>query len=142
MPLGRLGARLLVHPTSVTSTVDTLERLGHVERVAHPTDRRTTLARITLKGRTAMEQSCQMMADGSGGLWALSQNQARRLFTLLKPVRSTAGDLDGDDPIAGADRNWKSADGTRGTTSGRRCRSIARTSSCGSRTRPRSTRTA
>src|SRR5262245_55849254 len=25
MPLGRLGARLLVHPTSVTSTVDTLE---------------------------------------------------------------------------------------------------------------------
>ncbi len=108
MPLGRLGERLLVHPTSVTSTVDTLERLGHVERVAHPTDRRATLAQITAKGRTAMEQSCQMMADGSGGLFALSQNQARRLFTLLKPVRSAAGDLDVDDPIAGADRNWKS----------------------------------
>lgn len=47
MPMGKLGARLLVHPTSVTSTVDTLERLGLVKRVAHPTDRRTTLARIT-----------------------------------------------------------------------------------------------
>ena len=31
MPLGRLGDRLLVHPTSVTSTVDTLERLGLVD---------------------------------------------------------------------------------------------------------------
>jgi DNA-binding MarR family transcriptional regulator len=108
MPLGRLGARLLVHPTSVTSTVDTLERLGHVERVAHPTDRRATLARITAKGRTAMEQSCQMMADGSGGLWALSQSQARRLFTLLKPVRAAAGDLGDGDPVLAADRNWKS----------------------------------
>jgi DNA-binding MarR family transcriptional regulator len=110
MPLGRLGARLLVHPTSVTSTVDTLERLGLVRRVAHPTDRRATLARITTKGRTAMEQSCQMMADGSGGLWALRHNQARRLFTLLKPVRAAAGDLESSsgDPVVIADRNWKS----------------------------------
>jgi DNA-binding MarR family transcriptional regulator len=119
MPLGRLGARLLVHPTSVTTTVDTLERLGHVERVAHPTDRRTTLARITPQGRRAMEQSCQMMADGSGGLWALSQHQAGRLFTILKHVRTGAGDLEraassdgrsagSRDPVVGADRNWKS----------------------------------
>src|SRR5918996_898692 len=57
MPLGKLGEHLLVHPTSVTSTVDTLERLGHVKRVAHPTDRRTTLARITRKGRRAIEDS-------------------------------------------------------------------------------------
>jgi DNA-binding MarR family transcriptional regulator len=108
MPLGRLGARLLVHPTSVTSTIDTLERLGHVERVAHPTDRRATLARITAKGRTAMEQSCRMLADGSGGLWALSQHQARRLFALLKPLRAAGGDLSDGDPVVAADRNWKS----------------------------------
>jgi DNA-binding MarR family transcriptional regulator len=114
MPLGRLSARLLVHPTSVTSTVDTLERLGHVQRVAHPTDRRTTLARITPKGRRAMEESCQLMADGSGGLWALTQHQAGRLFTILKQVRAAAGDLErgGEgrtaDPVVGADRNWKS----------------------------------
>ena len=43
----RSAQRLLVHPTSVTSTVDALERLGLVERVGHPTDRRATLARIT-----------------------------------------------------------------------------------------------
>ena len=109
MPLGRLGARLLVHPTSVTSTVDTLERLGHVERVAHPTDRRATLARITAKGRTAMEQSCQMMADGSGGLWALartrpaacsrSSKSARRPATSA-PATSTASPTRSSAPIA------------------------------------------
>ena len=50
MSLGTLGQRLMVHPTSVTATVDTLERLGFVERVAHPSDRRQTLARITAVG--------------------------------------------------------------------------------------------
>jgi DNA-binding MarR family transcriptional regulator len=114
MPLGKLGERLLVHPTSVTSTVDTLERLGHVERVAHPTDRRATLARITAKGRGAMEQSCRVMADGRGGLGALSERQATRLFTSLRKVREEAGDIrpannPGEpDPVLVADRNWKS----------------------------------
>ncbi len=113
MPLGKLGARLLVHPTSVTSTVDTLERLGHVERVAHPTDRRATLARITPTGRRAMEQSCQMMADGQSGLEGLSERQATRLFTILRKVREEAGDIrpvhNGEpDPVLVADRNWKS----------------------------------
>ena len=51
MPMGRLSEHLFVHPTSVTSTVDTLERLGYVRRVPHPTDRRATLARITPAGR-------------------------------------------------------------------------------------------
>jgi DNA-binding MarR family transcriptional regulator len=114
MPLGKLGELLLVHPTSVTSTVDTLERLGHVERVAHPTDRRATLARITAKGRRAMEQSCQMMADGRAGLGALTQRQATRLFTILRTVREEAGDIHSansvgePDPVIVADGNWKS----------------------------------
>jgi DNA-binding MarR family transcriptional regulator len=57
MPMGKLSERLLVHPTSVTCTVDTLQRLGFVRRVPHPTDRRATLARITPKGRRAVEAS-------------------------------------------------------------------------------------
>jgi DNA-binding MarR family transcriptional regulator len=114
MPLGKLGERLLVHPTSVTTTVDALERLGLVERVAHPTDRRATLARITPKGRQAMEESCRMMADGRGGLGALSERQTSRLFTILRKVRDEAGDIrpannaGEPDPVLVADRNWKS----------------------------------
>src|SRR2546421_3612427 len=47
LPLGKIGARLQVHPTSVTNLVDGLERKGYIERVPHPSDRRTTLAVIT-----------------------------------------------------------------------------------------------
>ena len=87
MPLGRLSARLLVHPTSVTSTVDTLERLGHVRRVAHPTDRRATLARITPKGRRAIEASNRDMVAACFGLGALDEARADALFSILSKVR-------------------------------------------------------
>ena len=53
LPLGKIGARLQVHPTSVTNLVDGLEKLGYVERTPHPRDRRTTLAAITASGREA-----------------------------------------------------------------------------------------
>ncbi len=87
IPLGRLGARLLVHPTSVTSTVDTLERLGHVRRVAHPTDRRATLARITPKGRRAIEASNRDMVAARFGLGALDERRADAVFSILSKVR-------------------------------------------------------
>lgn len=92
LPLMKLSERLLVHPTSVTSTVDALERLGLVARVPHPSDRRTTLARITPKGRAAMEQTSKAMAEASFGLGALSEDEAAQLFQLLRKVRTAATD--------------------------------------------------
>ena len=47
LPLGKMGARLQVHPASVTNLVDGLERAGYVQRTPHPSDRRTMLATIT-----------------------------------------------------------------------------------------------
>ena len=44
LPLGKMGDRLMLHPTSVTNIVDRLEQQGLVRRIPHPTDRRTTLA--------------------------------------------------------------------------------------------------
>src|SRR5580700_11661456 len=38
LPLGKIGSRLQVHPTSVTNTIDGLERLGLVSRTAHEHD--------------------------------------------------------------------------------------------------------
>ena len=95
MPLGRLGARLLVHPTSVTSTVDTLERLGHVRRVAHPRDRRATLARITPKGRRAIEASNRDMVAARFGLGALDETRAEAVFSILSKVRREAPEPNG-----------------------------------------------
>jgi DNA-binding MarR family transcriptional regulator len=113
--LGRLGERLLVHPTSVTSTVDALERLGLVQRTGHPTDRRATLARITAKGRRAIQQTCSQLGAQHSGLDALTADDAQRLFDLLVKVRAAAGDLqtrtadgsvDRSDPVLEAEANW------------------------------------
>ena len=51
LPMGKVGARLQVHPTSVTNTVDRLERDGLVRRASSDGDRRTVLAEITVEGR-------------------------------------------------------------------------------------------
>src|SRR4051794_29567733 len=51
LPLGKMGERLQVHPTSVTSIVHRLEAAGLVARRSHPTDGRTVLAEITATGR-------------------------------------------------------------------------------------------
>jgi DNA-binding MarR family transcriptional regulator len=119
IPLVTLSERLLVHPTSVTSTVDSLERLGYVDRVAHPTDRRATLARITAKGRRGMQQTCSIIAAGGCGLAALDERQAMRLFNLLAKVRADAGDIKRvdapggrkgsvvEDPVLTAEHNWR-----------------------------------
>lgn len=91
MSLGKLGQRLMVHPTSVTAVVDTLERLGFVERAAHPSDRRQTLARITDLGRSTMEQASQEIAVEGFGLGSLTDAEAESLCVLLKKVRRAAG---------------------------------------------------
>jgi DNA-binding MarR family transcriptional regulator len=87
LPISALSRALLLHLTSVTSTVEALERLGYVERVPHPDDRRTTLARITPAGRRVMRRTCQALADTRFGVGVLSEDEATRLFELLAKVR-------------------------------------------------------
>src|SRR3954464_2053437 len=55
LPLGKMGERLQVHPTSVTSIVRRLDADGLVALRGHPEDRRTVLAEITDLGRAAVE---------------------------------------------------------------------------------------
>ena len=61
MAMARMGERLQVHPTSVTSTIDRLERDGHVERTPHPDDRRATLATLTSQGRRILGQATRAL---------------------------------------------------------------------------------
>ncbi|MCK4177654.1 MarR family winged helix-turn-helix transcriptional regulator [Aciditerrimonas ferrireducens] len=98
LPLSRMGPRLMVHPTSVTNVVDRLEADGLVERVPHPTDRRTTLARITPAGRALVEEATEAVNASGFGLDALGEDQARALVALLRPVRAAAGDFSAQGP--------------------------------------------
>ena len=51
LPMGVIGKRLQVHPASVTSATDRLERDGLAERLPHPQDRRAVLVAITQEGK-------------------------------------------------------------------------------------------
>jgi DNA-binding MarR family transcriptional regulator len=93
LPLGKMGERLQVHPTSVTSIVDRLERSGFVERHPHPDDRRAVLAQITEAGRRAVELATLDLVNDRFALGALDEPALAELFALLRPVREHAGDF-------------------------------------------------
>lgn len=93
LPMAKIGARLQVHPTSVTSAVDRLEAQGFVRRAPHPTDRRAVLAGITEAGRdVAAAATAGLNAEVFGAL-GLSDVQTRRLTDVLRTLRAGAGDF-------------------------------------------------
>ena len=93
LPLGKMGRRLQVHPTSVTNLVDGLEKRGYVERTPHPSDRRTTLASITGPGRGR-----RRARDGGAPRDPLrdppmGKADLEALTGLLRGARAAAGDF-------------------------------------------------
>jgi DNA-binding MarR family transcriptional regulator len=87
LPLGKLGARLQVHPTSITSAVNRLETQGLVERHPHPTDGRTTLAVITDAGRDVVERATKVLNDEVFSAIGLSERESTQLYKLLEKLR-------------------------------------------------------
>ncbi len=93
LPLGKMGERLQVHPTSVTSIVDRLEAAGLVVRRRHPADGRAVLAEITDDGRALVERATAELVGAAFGLGALEDAHLRELSDLLRPIRQSAGDF-------------------------------------------------
>lgn len=93
LPLGKMGDRLQVHPTSVTSIVDRLEAAGQVVRRPHPTDGRTILAELTPSGREIVEVATRDLVAADFGLGVLGAAELAALSDLLRPVRVAAGDF-------------------------------------------------
>lgn len=96
LPMGKIGARLQVHPTSVTNTVDHLERANLVKRVAHPEDRRGVLAELTDEGRALAEDATEALRRADLSIAALDGDEVEQLTDLLRKVRYRAGDFEGD----------------------------------------------
>lgn len=95
LPLGKMGERLMVHPTSITNTIDGLERDGFVQRVPDAEDRRRTLAEITPQGRAVAEKATATLVDARFAVGALTDGEATRLSGLLRRVRVSMGDVPG-----------------------------------------------
>ena len=93
LPLGKMGHRLQVHPTSITSIIDRLQRDGLVVRRQHPVDKRAVLAEITDEGRAVVEAATADLVGAEFGLSALSHADLQQLSAMLKPVRQAAGDF-------------------------------------------------
>jgi DNA-binding MarR family transcriptional regulator len=93
LPLGKMGERLQVHPTSVTSIVRRLESARLIARQPHPEDGRAVLAEITDAGRAVVEAATRDLLAADFGLAALGEAQLRDLSALLRPVRHAAGDF-------------------------------------------------
>ncbi len=97
LPLGKMGDRLQVHPTSITNTIDRLQQDGLVERVPHPTDGRTTLAAVTAAGRERVEAAQAALADINFGLGDMPAPALRSIRDDIVGLRRRAGDFGSTD---------------------------------------------
>lgn len=82
-----LGRRLGVSKQAAGKTVDTLERLGYVERGSDPYDARRKVVRLTGRGVDSLARSARVL-DDLRGRWAraLGEERLRALEADLRAV--------------------------------------------------------
>jgi DNA-binding MarR family transcriptional regulator len=93
LPLSRIGSRLQIHPTSVTNTIDGLERLELVERRPHHSDRRMTLAVITRRGRAVAREATETLNAARFAMAPLDDAELDELASTLRRIRLEEGDF-------------------------------------------------
>lgn len=93
MPMNRASRLLQVHPTSVTSAVDRLEKDGLVRRTAHPTDGRTVLLVLTDEGRDLARNAAEALNEQLFATTGFSQRDITSLNRILERFRQKSGDF-------------------------------------------------
>jgi DNA-binding MarR family transcriptional regulator len=93
LPVGKIGERLQVHRTSITNSLDGLEKAGLVSRSPHRSDRRAVLAEITDAGREAAERATEVLNGASFGTEPLAAADLDAVFKTLRTLRAGAGDF-------------------------------------------------
>ncbi len=93
LPLRVIGERLMVHPTSVTNTINRLVGQGLVVRQPNPRDGRGTLAEITGLGREVAARATADLMAARFGMGDYRTDELDQLFTLLRGLRLAAGDF-------------------------------------------------
>nr|WP_183501230.1 MULTISPECIES: MarR family transcriptional regulator [Microbacterium] len=92
MPMSSASARLQVHPTSVTNTVDRLETAGLVRREAHPSDGRGRLVALTDAGRTLAARATAALNADVFEQPGIDATDADDLVRIVARLRQHAGD--------------------------------------------------
>jgi DNA-binding MarR family transcriptional regulator len=93
LSLSKIGERLMVHTTSVTNTVDRLERAELVVRMRNPRDGRGVLAEITAKGREVVAAATADLMNADFAMTMYAEDDLGEMFSLLRTLRVAAGDF-------------------------------------------------
>lgn len=99
MPMASAIARLQVHPTSVTNTVDRLVRDGLVEREPHPGDGRAAMLVLTASGRELVERATDALNAEVFAEPGLSAEDTAELVAIIARLRKGAGDFADPRPL-------------------------------------------
>ena len=94
LAMSKIGQRLMVHPTSVTNTIDRLVASGYVAKKPNPQDGRGVLAVITDKGREVCEAATRDLMAMKFGLDMYDDEECAEIFAMLRPLRVGAGDFE------------------------------------------------
>lgn len=92
MPMASASARLQVHPTSVTNTVDRLEAAGLVTRERNPADGRGVLVALTDAGRDLAARATAALNAEVFDDVGLTASDLDDLAAIVSRLRRSAGD--------------------------------------------------
>lgn len=92
LPMSVIGSRLQVHPASVTSAVERLEKQGFAQRERTESDRRMVLARITSTGRRTAQRATDALNREVFADLGLTQRDLATLNGILAELRRHEGD--------------------------------------------------
>ncbi|PRB41090.1 hypothetical protein CQ020_14425 [Arthrobacter sp. MYb23] len=87
MPMTKLALRVGTHPTSITRTIDRLERLGYVSRVRMPEDRRVTKVVILPAGEKAQALVAAALDECRWGMAEVPEELLEELSSGLAVLR-------------------------------------------------------
>jgi len=99
MPMASAIARLQVHPTSVTNTVERLVRDGLVVREPHPTDGRAAILVLTGDGRELVERATSALNTEVFAEPGLSGEDTEELVSIIARLRRASGDFADPRPL-------------------------------------------
>lgn len=94
LPLGKIGDRLQVHPSSITNAADRLEQSGLLERRRHPDDARTVLAVITPAGRELCDRATVALNEQVFTHTGVEPDRLRELIDIIGDLRRAEGDIE------------------------------------------------
>jgi DNA-binding MarR family transcriptional regulator len=105
LPTGEISAHMHITTGTMTTVLDTLERKGHIRRLADPDDRRRVLVEITPTAQAVLDDllpHIQQMAKTVMGVF--DDDALRSLLESLDAVSASVGDLPDDLPPPAARR--------------------------------------